>query len=71
MPTETEEFYEFYKEFMAIAEEKVEIDIKQITQEEYDESDVYNKDCTTKDYDLIEAMFVIKDKETDLTKEGE
>lgn len=64
VPQDSENFTDFAREVTAIAEETVEIDFHQVSQEVFDNTDVYSEDCTTRDYELLEVLFVEKQKES-------
>ena len=51
------------EEIMPISQDIVEVEIHQITQEEFDNSDYYNENVSTKEYDLLEALFVKREDE--------
>ena len=54
----SEHFQDFVKELTSILDDKTEIEIRQLTQEEYDALEEFPKEATAKDYELIEDMFV-------------
>ncbi len=51
-------FKEFQKEITPLVNDLCEIDIYQVTKEEFDSADIFNEDCSSRDYDLLEAIFV-------------
>ena len=60
---DSEGFQKYKEEIMPISQDIVEVEIHQITQEEFDNSDYYNENVSTKEYDLLEALFVKREDE--------
>lgn len=65
----TNAYKDFLNEIIPISQEIVEIDVLQLTKEEYDKCDFYSDDVTLRDYELIESIFIASDKKED--DEGE
>lgn len=59
---DTEAYNKYINEIIPISEELVEVELYQITREEFDNSDYYNEKASTKDYDILEVLFVKKDE---------
>lgn len=56
------EYKRFVDEIDQISEMKTEVDFVQISKEEFNNADYYDKNCTVKDYEMLEALFVADDK---------
>ena len=54
----TEEYQKFINEMVPISQEVVEIDIHQISKEEFDEANYYCKEANVRDYEILETLFV-------------
>ena len=65
----TEEYQKYMDEIIPISQDVVEIDVYQISQEDFDKSEYYNEKASTKDYDILEALFVKKDDSENNSKE--
>ena len=64
----TEGYQKFIDEIIPISQDVVEIDVYQITKEEFDDADYYCEDATVRDYEILEALFV-KNEEKDEPQE--
>lgn len=58
----SESYQDFVREVTEIAEEQVEINFFQVSQEVFNKTDYYSDDCSVRDYDILEALFVEKPK---------
>lgn len=58
-----EHFLDFANEVTSIADEIVEIDIHQISAEDFNNSNYYVEDASVRDYDLLKALFVERKEE--------
>lgn len=58
----SETYHDFVKEVTEIAEEQVEINFFQVSQEVFNKTDYYSDECSVRDYDILEALFVEKPK---------
>ena len=58
----SESYQDFVKEVTEIAEEQVEINFFQVSQEVFNKTDYYSDECSVRDYDILEALFVEKPK---------
>ena len=65
----TENYKNFLNEIIPISQEVVEIDILQLTKEEYDKCDYYSDNVTLRDYELIESIFVSREESNEEEKE--
>lgn len=71
IPQESKNAKVFIDEITSIGSENVEIDFKQVTREEFDKADIFNEQCSTKDYELLELLFVENEKLKEAQKTNE
>lgn len=67
---DNEHFLDFANEVTSIADEIVEIDVHQISAEDFNNSDYFVEDASVRDYDLLKALFVER-KEEDVQPEAQ
>ena len=53
-----EKYQNFLDELTPIVDKSVEVEFVQVSQDVYNKSNTYNKDCTVRDYDVLEVFFV-------------
>jgi len=53
-----ENFAAFNDEIIPLVETKFEMNIYQVTQEEFDKADIYNESLSVEDYDRLQALFI-------------
>lgn len=66
----TQEYQDFLNEIIPVTQEIVEVDVFQITKEEFDEANYYCKEANVRDYEMLEALFV-KNEEVEEPEEPE
>ena len=67
---DTEGYTKFINEIIPISQDIVEVDIYQISREEFEDADYYCEEATMRDYEMLEALFV-KAEEKDEPEEKE
>lgn len=55
---DSENYREFIKEYIPLAQATFETEIYLVTQEEYDNSEVYNEKLSVSDYEWLESLFI-------------
>ena len=58
----SESYQDFVKEVTEIAEEQVDIEFFQVSPDVFRKADYYSEECSVRDYDILEALFVEKPK---------
>ena len=58
----TDAYKKYLDEIIPVSQDVVDIDVYQITQEEFDNSNYYNEKATTRDYDVLESLFVKREE---------